>query len=195
MTVWGLTGPSGGGKSAVLQYLRAKGATCIDADEVYHAVLQTDTALVAAIAAQFPSAVTQGTLDRKALGRCVFASSEALVALEAVTHPAVLSAIDNQLRQHAKDGVAFVAVEAIALHRSRLYELCDTTITVTAPLSLLAQRIMARDGISEAYAAARLAAQTQMTFHPAQYQIDNLGDKDELYRKIDTILTTQAITF
>ena len=54
---------------------------------------------------------------------------------------------------------SLVAVDAIGLFEGGLAELCDVTVAVTAPVEDRVARLMRRDGISEEYARARIAAQ------------------------------------
>ena len=61
-----------------------------------------------------------------------------------------------------------MAVDAIALLESPLKELCQLTVAVLAPPQVRVRRIMAREGISEDYAWARVKAQK-----PDEYFIQN----------------------
>ena len=142
--VIGLTGGSGSGKTTALEVLRALGAVCFDADAVYHGLLRTDRALLAAIEAAFPGTVTDGTLDRKALGRRVFGDAAALRRLTDLTQPRVAEAIRAQLRPGA-----LAVIDAIGLLESGLSRLCDCTVAVTAPAEARVARLMAREGTSK----------------------------------------------
>ena len=51
------------------------------------------------------------------------------------------------------------AIDAIGLFESGINELCQLTVAVTAPEAVRIRRLIARDGISEEYAKARIAAQ------------------------------------
>src|SRR6185436_6502762 len=86
----GLTGPIGCGKSTVTAWLGELGAVVIDADGVAREVTEPGAPGLAAVADAFgPEIVREdGSLDRAALGRIVFADSEALARLEAIVHPA-----------------------------------------------------------------------------------------------------------
>jgi dephospho-CoA kinase len=150
VVIAGVTGGSGAGKSALLDCWRAQGAFTIDADAVYHTLLETDTALQAALRARF------GTCERRALAGIVFGSAAALAELNAVTHPYVLAAVKREL-SGARAPVA--AVEALYLLESGLRELCHVTVAVTAPPEKRLKRATLRDGLDEGRIAQRLAAQ------------------------------------
>ena len=177
--VIGLTGGSGSGKTTALEVLRALGAVCFDADAVYHGLLRTDRALLAAIEAAFPGTVTEGTLDRKALGRRVFGDAAALRRLTDLTQPRVAEVIRAQLRPGA-----LAVIDAIGLLESGLARLCDCTVAVTAPAEARVARLMAREGISADYARARIAAQRSDAEFAAEcdYTLHNDGDLLEFRR-------------
>ena len=173
--VIGLTGGSGSGKTTALAVLRELGAVCFDADAVYHELLRTDAALLAAIEAAFPGSVDRGALQRKKLGAQVFGDAAALARLSAITQPRVVAAIRSQLRP------GLSVIDAIGLLESGLAALCDVTVAVTAPAEARIARLMAREGVSREYAAARIAAQrSDASFSAAcDYTLHNTGSRAE----------------
>lgn len=151
----GITGGTGCGKSTALRAVAELGGIVIDCDRVYHDLLQRDTELLSAIEARFPGTVEEGSLNRKKLGSLVFADGQALLDLNAITHGAVKQEVQRLLT--AKPRLA--AIDAIGLFEGGLAELCDVTVAITAPEESRVARLMARDGIREEYAKARIAAQ------------------------------------
>ena len=159
MKILGITGGTGCGKTTLLRCVERHGGEVIDCDALYHALLHTDTALLEAISARFSGVVTDGELNRKALGKLVFADEAALRDLNSITHGAVCRAVRARLNLARERGCELAAVDAIALFESGLARLCDCTVAVTAPRSARIERLMRREGISEDYAAQRIAAQ------------------------------------
>jgi dephospho-CoA kinase len=151
----GITGGSGCGKTTMLNLIRDRGGLVLDCDAIYHHLLQTDPALTAAIEARFPGTVSGGILDRKKLGKLVFSDEKALADLNKITHGAVKEYVLCKL----STAPALAAIDAIALFEGGLAELCDVTVAVTAPVEIRIRRLMDRDGITEEYARARIAAQ------------------------------------
>ena len=151
----GITGGTGCGKTTLLKELEKLGAVILDCDQIYHDLLTTDRSLLAAIEARFPGTVEDGTLQRKKLGDMVFNDPESLRDLNAITH----AAIREEVLRKLSDRPALAAIDAIALFESGLDRLCDVTVAVTAPTEDRIARLMARDGIPESYARARIAAQ------------------------------------
>ena len=153
--ILGITGGTGCGKTTLLNAVRERGGTVIDCDAVYHELLTRDQSLVSAIEARFPGTVEQGVLQRKKLGAVVFTDARALQDLNAITHTAIKAEVERRLSQTG--GLA--AIDAIALFESGMAHLCNTTVAVVAPTDSRVERLMARDGICEAYAKNRIAAQ------------------------------------
>ena len=185
LRVVGITGGTGSGKSTVLRCLAAQGALALDCDEIYHELLQTSRPMLSELERLFPDAFSQGVLDRKKLGSVVFADSAALEELSAVTHCYVKEEVDRRLRHHAWSGGTLAAIDAIALIESGLAEKCDVVVGVTAREETRLRRIMEREGISEDYARARIAAQKDEAFFAehCDYLLTNDGTREELAEK------------
>ena len=151
----GITGGTGCGKTTLLSAIAELGGVVLDCDDIYHRLLQTDTALLEAIEHRFPGTVENGVLQRKKLGQIVFADKTALEELNRLTHSAVKAEVIRLLSPTPK----LAAIDAIGLFESGLSELCKLTVAVTAPQEVRIARLMERDGITEAYALARIQAQ------------------------------------
>ena len=151
----GITGGSGCGKTTLLNLIAEHGGLVLDCDAIYHELLKTDQAMLSAIDARFPGVIENGVLNRKKLGAIVFADEKALLDLNAITHAAVKKEVLRRLESQPK----LAAIDAIGLFEGNLAELCDVTVAVTAPTEDRVKRLMSRDGISEAYARSRIAAQ------------------------------------
>lgn len=170
----GITGGTGCGKTTLLQCIEEKGGLILDCDAIYHTLLETDTALLKAIDSRFPGVVENGQLQRKKLGNVVFSDENALKDLNRITHAAVKAEVLRQLEKAPK----LCAIDAIGLFEGDLAELCDATVAVTAPEAERVRRLMARDGISEAYARKRIAAQHSNEEFSAMcsYTLENNGE-------------------
>ena len=179
--ILGITGGTGCGKTTFLNLLKGRGGLVLDCDAIYHDLLKTDARLLAAIESRFPGTVVDGTLQRKKLGSLVFSDPQALLDLNAITHGAVKTEVLRRLE--AKPDLA--AIDAIALFEGGLASLCDVTVAVTAPREDRIVRLMARDGISREYAAARIDAQhTDSWFRErCDYVLENTGEFDAFATK------------
>src|SRR5665213_426873 len=90
MKVLGLTGSVGMGKSAAAAMLRRMGVSVHDADREVHDLLAPGGAALKEVTAAFPGVVRNGVLDRRALGRIVFADARASRTARCARHPAAL---------------------------------------------------------------------------------------------------------
>ena len=161
----GLTGPIGCGKSTVAGWLGERaGVVVIDADRVAREVLEPGEPALDAVVARFGSGLVgpDGSLDRAALGRIVFADPAALDDLEAIVHPAVRPRILDATARAAAEGAAAVVIEAIKLVEGGLAELCDEVWLVTCDPAVQLGRVVAR-GSEPADADRRIAAQGGLT--------------------------------
>ena len=180
----GLTGPSGSGKSFVLDCWARCGIVPVNADAVYHELLTRSESLQTAILERF------GTLDRRLLAKTVFADPQSLKELEAIAHPAVIAAIRKQLS--TVDGQLSLALEAIALFESGLDTLCGATVAVTAGDELRLQRLVTRDGRGEAEIRSRMAAGKPASWYAerAGYVLDGGSEtlEEDAIKLLDKIL-------
>ena len=185
ITLIGITGGTGCGKTTALSELEALGALVIDCDALYHELLETNADMLAEIEARFPAVFKSGRLDRKMLGAIVFAVPEALRDLNAITHRYVREDIYRRLREYVWQGGTVAVVDAIALFESGISEDCVFTVGVTAPGDERCARIMARDGIDADYALARIEAQPDDEYYEMRcdYLLRNDGTPEELKAK------------
>ena len=153
--ILGITGGTGCGKTTLLNAVRAAGGMVFDCDEIYHHLLISDAAILAAVDNRFPGVVEDGILNRRKLGTIVFSDETALLDLNRITHAAVKAEVLRLLERKPETA----AIDAIALFEGGLAELCDVTVAVTAPTADRIRRLTARDGISADYARSRIAAQ------------------------------------
>jgi len=165
MFIIGITGGTGSGKTTVLHALETLGALAVDCDAIYHELLGTDAAMLGEIGSRFPGAVSDGKLDRRALGDVVFSDPEALSDLNAITHKYVTAEVNRRLADWEASGGKAAAIDAIALIEGGRHRMCDVVVGVTAPREVRLQRIMDRDGITRKSAETRIDAQKPDSFY------------------------------
>ena len=193
MTILGITGPTGSGKTTLLRQVERRGGCVLDLDAVYHGLLKTDRALLAALEARFPGVIVDGVLDRKALGNIVFADKAALEDLNAITGKSILAETDRRLKQAEADGVPVAAIDAINLLEGELPQRCKCTIAVVAPVETRVKRLMARDGISEEYARLRISAQQPGEYFSSRCDytlVNDAATPEEFALRCDRLLNT-----
>lgn len=188
MKLIGITGPTGAGKTTALHALASLGAAVIDADAMYHDLLSSDQGLKEALAGRFGRDLLdgEGQIARKRLGEIVFTDHQALEDLNAITHRFILEELARRTGAARREGRSAVAVDAIRLIESGIGASCDAVVGILAPAGLRVRRIMAREGISEAYARKRVEAQPDDDFYRAHcsHILENgLEDTPETFRR------------
>ncbi|MBQ3088973.1 MAG: dephospho-CoA kinase [Oscillospiraceae bacterium] len=179
MTVLGITGPTGAGKTTALRTLEAMGVRILDCDAVYHRLLETDLELRQALEDRFGPLFGPDGLDRKALGSRVWSDPEALADLNAITHRFIRRALEQELRAAEAAGLPGAAIDGVAIIEAGIGPLCHATVSVTAPAQIRAKRIMAREGIGEDYAMARIRAQKSDEWFIAHTDYHLVNDSTE----------------
>jgi len=159
MSIVGITGPTGCGKTTALRLLKNFGALILDCDSIYHQLLTEDKELIAELDERFPGTVENGSLNRKALGSIVFSEPEELAALNRISHAHISVEVKKRLRDWAMSGGKLAALDAIELISSGLADCCDVVIGVLSDKEKRAERIMKRDGIDKESAFLRIDAQ------------------------------------
>ena len=188
----GLTGSIATGKSTVSRMFAHLGARVIDADQLAREVVMPGQPAYTTIVEEFGPEVIQadGSLDRKALGAIVFADPGKRKRLEEITHPAIrrrqqriLSALDEE----AFEGI--VIWDVALLFESGGVAQMDRVIVAYADPETEHMRLMARDGLSEAEARARIENQMPIAEKAklAHHVIDNSGARAETERQVQAV--------
>ena len=184
----GLTGGIAAGKSTISSTLSELGVPIIDADILAREVVEPGSPALDAIAAHFGASFlnSEGQLDRPALGRLVFSDHKALMALNAITHPAILNRAKSSLRDIEDAGHRWCVYEAALILENNLSLPLALLIGVICDPEVQVTRLMARNGLDEAEARRRLAAQVDNATRKARCDeiIHNRGDLQSLRREV-----------
>jgi dephospho-CoA kinase len=179
----GLTGGIASGKSVVSQMLAKLGATVVDVDRVAHETYRAGTAGHARLREAFgPSVVgADGEIDRRVLGGLVFGKPEEMSKLTGIVWPLTRARIEEMARDHAQEPGVLV-FEAAVLLEAGWTDLVDEVWVVTVPVEVARTRLMARNGLTEEQADARIGSQISNAEREAAADviIDNRGSLEEL---------------
>lgn len=150
----GLTGGIGSGKSTVAALFADLGIPVYMADTEARKLMASSEAIKTAIIAAFGKrSYHNNEPDRAFLANIVFNDNEKLRQLNAIIHPRVQQ---HFLSWYTEQNAPYTIREAAILFESDSYKDCDKIITVTVPVTVRIQRVMERDGISEAMVTARM---------------------------------------
>lgn len=208
MTTLAVTGGIGSGKSAVCHILSGCGVPVYDSDSRTKALYDSDRCLarriaraMAAFSPQADVLDTEGKIDRKALASIVFSNPDALAALEALVHPAVLEDFLKWRMQREEEGCRVVAMEsAIILEKPLFRDVADKVIVVDAPFALRLERACRRDNAQRDAIEKRMENQRLFngisnggTFPDVDYVIVNDSDMTVLKARVDALLTELSV--
>lgn len=191
MTVIGITGPTGAGKSLFCSYLEELGCLHLDCDKIYHSLVNSPSECTRALEAEFGPSVIKpdGSLDRVALGAIVFApGADALRAkLNEITHAFVLAEVRKAVKNSEK---TCAVIDAPLLFEADFDKECDFTVALLASPELRLSRLTLRDDRTAEALRARMAAAPADEFYSsrADYTVINDGDAEKLRLEAEKIL-------
>ncbi|MHB8838602.1 MAG: dephospho-CoA kinase, partial [Gemmatimonadaceae bacterium] len=187
MLVIGVTGNIAAGKSSVARRFAQWGATLVDADQLAREAVAPGTPALRAIAARWGPAILQadGSLDRAALRRVVFADPAERAALDAIVHPEVGLLRVEALAAAARRGDRLVICDIPLLFEAGLEMTVDGVVLVDAPRDVRRARLARDRHLSPADAEAMMDAQwpSERKRPLADWVIENDGTPDELERR------------
>jgi len=143
MKIIGLTGGIASGKNFVAEIFAKNGAVVFDADHEVHKIFIDDKALILKVAKLFPQSLIHGEIDRKILGKIVFADKEKLHLLEQIIHPVIRKKYEEFLAKSHKENKKIVVLNIPLLLEKQGYR-CDKIISILVPPSIQKRRFFAR---------------------------------------------------
>lgn len=161
MTVIGLTGSIGMGKSTVGAMMEAHNIPVFDSDKYVHELSGPNGKAVQDIIAHFPQCwdTRRRCVDRKKLRDVVFTDNldperqyEAQCSkktLESILHPLVQDAQQKFINKHRRSGTKIVALDIPLLFETGAQKRVDYTLTVSAPEDLQCRRVLGRPNMTE----------------------------------------------
>ena len=185
MKVVGLCGQSGAGKGLVCSFFEQLNVKCIDTDRVYHDIISEDTECTKELIAAFGSEIYANPgINRTALRKVVFSSSDNLKILNEITHKHILHTVRQQISSiknaNTADGII---VDAPLLFESGFHTECDATVAVIASNDIKIKRIMSRDNITKDDAEKRISSQISDSdlINKCTFVITNDSTEKDLY--------------
>jgi len=186
-----ITGGAGSGKSVVARMFQELGAAVLDADEVAHAVVAVGAPAWVELRQAFGPEffLEDGSLNRPAMARLVFADPEARRRLNAIVHPYVAKEIRERLESLERGGAKLVLVEVPLLFEAGLQGGYDKVIVVDVDPGEQRQRLQTRDQRSAGEIEGIIAAQMPLKEKAARadYVVDNRGPLGETRAQVEKI--------
>lgn len=183
-----LTGGIATGKSDVLARFSGLGVPTSDADLLAREAVAPGTPGLAAVVAKFGNGVLDeaGALDRRVLGRMVFADPAARRDLEAIVHPLVRAAGDAWFASLDRASHPYAIADIPLLYETGRDRAFDAIVVVACMPSAQLQRLMARDQLTREEAHLRIAAQwpIEEKVRRADYVISTDGSFADTERQV-----------
>jgi dephospho-CoA kinase len=168
--------------------LERLGGVVVDADQLAREVVMPGEPAYNAIVAEFGEGILNPdrSINRRTLGKIVFADSSARDSLERITHPAIAGLAESKLADLRKAGTRIVIYVAPLLIEAGVTSRVDEVWVVYADPEAQVMRLMQRDGIDRTQALQRLAAQMPMEEKRkyGKIVIDNRGTPEETERQV-----------
>lgn len=185
MYLIGLTGGIASGKSTVSRLLSSLGAFIVDADKLSREVTEPGKPAYQDIIDTFGKNIIQanGEIDRKQLGKLVFASSKARLELEQITHPRIEAATKEAIVAAKANGFTVAVLDAPLLIEVGWHTKVDSVWVVYVDKETQLVRLMERDKCDNVTAQARINAQLPLE--------EKLKYADIVINNNDSIETTQ----
>lgn len=185
----GLTGGIACGKSLVCREFARLGAATIDADDLARQAVLPGQPAHDAIRDAFGREVLlpDGAVDRRKLAEIVFSDPARRQRLNQIVHPEVRRLQKEWLDRLRRAGQTSLAiVDAALMIETGSYRECDAVVVVTCSEEQQIERLMSRDGLTDAQARTRVASQMPISEKErlADFVIDNSGARQATLRRV-----------
>ena len=193
MSVYGLTGGIGVGKSTVANIFQESGIPVVLADDVGRQVAVKGSDGLAEIVSSFGADIldANGELDRRKLGTLIFNNPDRRRHLEGILHPRVRALSQELFRNLEQVGNQIVIYESALLYETQRHTEMRGVILVTASEQQRIARVRSRDGSDEEDVRKRIRAQMdeEEKLGLADHVVDNSGDLQALHSNVSSLIS------
>lgn len=194
MMILGLTGGPGTGKTLAAKYLEEKGAVIVSGDQAGKKVLDKYPSTLKKLTNVFGPSIlrTDGSLDRRKLGRLVFRDKRAMRKLNSIVHPHLLKILRSRIRELKQRGRRkMIVVDAALIFEWGIEDWFDHILVITSRRDNRIQRMVAA-GLTKREASYRIASQIPQYIKASRADtvIRNNGTRRELKSRISGLFNT-----
>jgi dephospho-CoA kinase len=188
----GLTGGIACGKSVVAGILRELGCRVLDADALAHRLIEPGQPAYDEVVKEFGFGILRGDgwIDRKILGRIVFADRARLDKLNRIIHPRVIAAREREMVElELADPHGIVVIDAPLLVEAGYAKNLDRLVVAWCRPEQQMERLLAR-GLSREDAERRIASQMPLEekMRLADDLIDCSGTVVETRKQVEALV-------
>lgn len=194
--VLGLTGSIATGKSTAVEVFKQAGFPIVDSDQIARRVVEPGTPGLTEIVKTFGSEMlnAEGALNRKALGKLIFSDDLQREKLNQLLAPFLEESIVGDIQTAKKDSDLVIA-DIPLLYEQGYEQYVDQVAVVYIPEVMQVQRLMKRDGLTEAEAIQRMKSQESIELkrQKADVVFDNQGTVVQLEKQIHDWLKKEKL--
>lgn len=190
----GLTGGIVSGKSTVVRMFKDLGAKIVDADKLGHKVILPQETAWKRIIKIFGKDILQKdqTINRKKLGKIVFANQNLLKKLNKITHPEIIKLIKKEIslaKDDSKEEKKILIIDAALIYETKIDRLMDKIIVVYLDEEEQLKRLIKRNNLSKKEALQKIKSQIPLKekIEIADYVIDNSNSLDKTREQVKKI--------
>jgi phosphopantetheine adenylyltransferase/dephospho-CoA kinase len=170
--------------------LKGYGAIVIDADRVGHRVYEPGTSGFQAVVNEFGHDLVaeDGTINRQLLGGKVFGDPAQMKRLTDIVWPEIRKLAGEEIAElKEREGATPIVLEAAVMIEANWMDLVDEVWVVTVTPEVARERLMARNGLTEAQAQARIDSQltNKERLQYADVKIDNSGTLEQFEGRVE----------
>ena len=184
-----ITGSIASGKSMVVNLLKERGFSVIDADVIAHEQLEI---CKGEIVCEFGEQILgeTGKIDRKKLGAIVFCEPKKLKNLELILHPKIKAEILSKALQLESLGQVYFVDIPLFFEKKERYDEFKNVAVIYAPKELLLSRLISRNVLSlnEAKARVELQMDIEQKKKMSKFVVDNSNDRENLELELEKFL-------
>lgn len=172
----GICGKSGSGKSTLAKEIvnKYEHAIHLDIDKIGHRVLEIESVKEQLVNYFGKELLNNKVIDRKKLGKIVFASQNEMNKLSEITWKYMQQEIDNIINEHI-DGITIL--DWLLLPITKYFSVCDIKILMDIPYDIRKDRALKRDNITEEDFYLREQASIEFNSNEFDLVIKNNEDK------------------
>ncbi|MCW2276727.1 dephospho-CoA kinase [Heliophilum fasciatum] len=197
MKIIGLTGGIASGKTTVATHLRRLGAPVLDADVIARQVVEPGQQAWREIRQTFGPGVflSDGKLDRAALGALVFADPTSRQQLNQIVHPQVQAVFQREIERLRAAGHRLVVLDIPLLLETGMDCMVDEVWVVAADEATQVQRLQLRDKLDEQAARSRIAAQMSLAdkLKRADQVIDGQAELEVMLQQVEQLWKEKSL--
>lgn len=184
--VLAISGPIASGKSIVSSYLQDKGYIYYNADEIIHEFYK-DKDIIKKIKEIIPSLkIKNKEIDRESLKEVLIQNKAIKNTLESFLYKELYEYIKTEIKKYSHNDK--IVLEVPLLFKAKLDDFADDIILLTVEDKLRKKRLKDRNGETKSYLKLNESYFKQENKEKASLILENNGDLNSLYQKIDQFI-------